>query len=366
MGIKVPSSKLTVKDILKIAGDRELEVMDVNTQETLPDWTLQKWANYFSKPKERKQLLNVISFEFSDTPLDQLFERPKIVRDLDWIDKYWPRNAEKLDEFPKVQKYCLMSPAGCWTDFHLDFGGTSVFYHLLSGEKKFYMIPPTERNFQRYEKWCNSEDQSDVFFSDLVPKCYEIHLKAGMTMLIPSGWIHAVYTPADSIVFGGNFLHDFSIPLQLTVNKIESRCGTPDINRFPFYERLNWLAAESLLSKLKNLPSKCGNLELAGAESLADFLFNRSSRLAYSKKSDSKPCSPQERKYIRDSIPQHLKSSHGKYKKLVNELAEVICCLKLRRAPILNFISEEQKLDLTAELRKLNSYPHKFVGGFSS
>ena len=34
-----------------------------------------------------------------------------------------------------MQKYCLMSVAGCYTDFHIDFGGTSVWYHLLKGQK---------------------------------------------------------------------------------------------------------------------------------------------------------------------------------------------------------------------------------------
>jgi len=28
-----------------------------------------------------------------------------------------------------------MSVAGCFTDFHMDFGGTSVWYHILHGEK---------------------------------------------------------------------------------------------------------------------------------------------------------------------------------------------------------------------------------------
>ena len=28
------------------------------------------------------------------------------------------------------------------------------------------------------------------------------------------GWIHAVLTPKDSLVFGGNFLHMFGIELQ--------------------------------------------------------------------------------------------------------------------------------------------------------
>jgi hypothetical protein len=28
-----------------------------------------------------------------------------------------------------------MSVAGCYTDFHIDFGGTSVWYHIFKGEK---------------------------------------------------------------------------------------------------------------------------------------------------------------------------------------------------------------------------------------
>ena len=28
-----------------------------------------------------------------------------------------------------------MSVKGCFTDFHIDFGGTSVWYHILHGEK---------------------------------------------------------------------------------------------------------------------------------------------------------------------------------------------------------------------------------------
>lgn len=32
-------------------------------------------------------------------------------------------------------RYCLMSVKGCYTDFHIDFGGTSVWYHILRGGK---------------------------------------------------------------------------------------------------------------------------------------------------------------------------------------------------------------------------------------
>lgn len=32
-------------------------------------------------------------------------------------------------------RYCLMSVKGCYTDFHIDFGGTSVWYHVFKGSK---------------------------------------------------------------------------------------------------------------------------------------------------------------------------------------------------------------------------------------
>ena len=35
------------------------------------------------------------------------------------------------DKKPQVQKYCLMSVENSYTDFHVDFGGTSVWYHVL-------------------------------------------------------------------------------------------------------------------------------------------------------------------------------------------------------------------------------------------
>lgn len=50
---------------------------------------------------------------------------------------------------------------------------------------------------------------------------YLLDLRAGQTVLLPAGWIHAVYTPVDSIVFGGNFIHALSLRMSLIVNNIE-------------------------------------------------------------------------------------------------------------------------------------------------
>ncbi len=37
------------------------------------------------------------------------------------------------------------------------------------------------------------------------------------------GWIHAVYTPEDTLVFGGNFLHSFNIDMQFRITDVEDK-----------------------------------------------------------------------------------------------------------------------------------------------
>ena len=85
----------------------------------------------------------------------------------------------------------------------------------------FWLIPPTEHNIQLYEQWVLSGKQGDIFFGDTVEKCGRVVLTEGNTFFIPTGWIHAVYTLKDSLVFGGNFLHTFGIEKQLRIAQVE-------------------------------------------------------------------------------------------------------------------------------------------------
>lgn len=66
--------------------------------------------------------------------LSNLVETPKIVRKLSWVENLWPE--ESVFERPNVQKYCLMGVKDSYTDFHIDFGGTSVWYHVLRVREK--------------------------------------------------------------------------------------------------------------------------------------------------------------------------------------------------------------------------------------
>nr|XP_027219721.1 jmjC domain-containing histone demethylation protein 1-like [Penaeus vannamei] len=253
LGITIPSSDFTINDVRLCVGSRRmLDVMDVNTQKNV-EMTMKDWQRYFDS-QDKDKLLNVISLEFSHTKLESLVQAPTVVRQVDWVERVWPRHLKEAQTeatnvledmmYPKVQKYCLMSVRGCYTDFHIDFGGTSVWYHVLRGRKIFWLIPPTERNLQLYEQWVLSGKQSDIFFGDTVEKCARIELKHGSTFFIPTGWIHAVYTPEDSLVFGGNFLHSFGIEKQLRVAQVEDATHVPQKFRYPFFTEMLWYVLE--------------------------------------------------------------------------------------------------------------------------
>jgi len=248
--MKVPDPSFTVSDVKNLIGNRRiLEVMNSATQVNA-EMTMKDWEDFFMDPDRDGTLLNVISLEFSQTKLEPYVVAPRVVRQVDLIQNAWPRHLQLLQEegtndmskmtYPKVQKYCLMSVAGCWTDFHIDFGGTSVWYHLLRGEKIFWLIPPTPANLKAYEAWTLSGKQSDSFFGDIVEKCGRVVVQAGNSLMIPAGWIHAVYTPKDSLVFGGNFLHPYCIERFLKVAQIEEVTKVPQKYRFPFYTELLW------------------------------------------------------------------------------------------------------------------------------
>lgn len=95
-----------------------------------------------------------------------MVEAPLIARQLDWVNTIWPQDYPL--QKPQVQKYCLMSVKDSYTDFHIDFGGTSVWYHVLRGEKIFYFIKPTTANLTLYQQWMTSSNQSETFFGDQV------------------------------------------------------------------------------------------------------------------------------------------------------------------------------------------------------
>lgn len=255
---------LTVRQVAELYGpDEKVEVIDVKSQNgENKKWNMRRWAEYYENPNN-KVVRNVISLEVSQSKLGRLIRRPQIVRDLDLQDSVWPADLLAKGEYPRVQFYTLMSVADCFTDFHIDFGGSSVFYHILKGRKTFLFIPPKEKHLKKYEEWCMSPAQNWTFLGDQTKECYRVDLSEGDTMLIPSGWIHAVWTPEDSLVIGGNFLTRMNYGMQLRIAQVEKATGVARKFRYPHFQKLHWYTALRYLED-DPLPDKVRDMLHAG------------------------------------------------------------------------------------------------------
>ncbi|KAJ2835727.1 JmjC domain-containing histone demethylation protein 1 [Coemansia erecta] len=276
LGMEMPESKITVAEIADIMGrETSVSVMDVLTQEELSDWTLGSWAQYFGST-DRRRILNVISLEVTDTPLGDKIRRPRVVDEVDLVERYWPAAKRKPNKYPRVKTYCLMSVENAYTDFHVDFSATWVYYHVLSGEKVFYLVPPTPSNMRKFESWSKSPEQAVSLFAESVRQCFKVHVAAGQTLFIPAGWIHAVFTPADTIVIGGNFLVLQSLNTHIGTYKLEARTHVPVRYRFPFFLKLCRYMVELLARKWCKMDQRAKTKwtlsELEGAFVLAAFL----------------------------------------------------------------------------------------------
>lgn len=242
---------LSVRKVGELVGAQmQVEMINVLRQSTTKEdkWNMDDLVRYF-ETKERTDIYNCISCEVTNTPLGAEISRPEVVRKLDLSDKVW-RPSNENDVKPHVGKYVLMSVADSFTDFHIDFAGSSVFYHIYEGQKVFLVLPPTEKNLETYERWSMDPEMNTTFFPRLCDDpCMLVTLNKGDTMFIPSGWIHAVYTPKDSLVIGGNFLTRSHYTKQMAIQKIEVVTDTKLNQRYPKYTTLMWHTLYYYLTK---------------------------------------------------------------------------------------------------------------------
>uniref|UniRef100_A0A665WI91 Lysine-specific demethylase PHF2 n=1 Tax=Echeneis naucrates TaxID=173247 RepID=A0A665WI91_ECHNA len=250
LGMSMPAPTFYISDVENYVGpDVGVDVVDV-TKQTDSKMKLKEFVDYYYSTN-RKKVLNVINLEFSDTRMNSIVESPQIVRRLSWVENYWPDDA--LLGKPKVTKYCLICVKDSYTDFHIECGGASVWYHILKGEKIFFLIKPTSANLSLYERWRSSSNHSEMFFADQVDKCYKCTLKQGQTLFIPSGWINAILTPVDCLAFSGHFVHNLSVEMQMRAYEIEKRLKVKTLTPFPNFETACWYVGRHLLERFKGL-----------------------------------------------------------------------------------------------------------------
>lgn len=207
--IKAPKSfgpestiESSLKEIERLVGPGSmLKHTDSQTQEEYPA-ELGEWIDYFTNKNEKSERFcrknnqinkrfNVISMEFTKLGYSKEFLRvgstaevslhravtirieltflktklrkehrvqpPQLIQNISWTD-LWPETShdgkttwDTAEERPSFQHYCLMGTKGSFTHWHIDLGGTTVWYHIHRGKKVFLLVPPTSKNLKLYK-----------------------------------------------------------------------------------------------------------------------------------------------------------------------------------------------------------------------
>lgn len=253
LGMAIPEALLGGAHAFALALPQLLDpetrvpVIDVATQQEVEPLSLAAFARYFTEVRHRR-LLNVVSLSLAATPLDGPLRAPACVRGADLVARSWP--AERGGEAPAVLLYALLTPEGGYTDWHLDFGGSSVWYTVLAGRKTFALAPPSGTNLRSFFRWASSSRQTRLFLGATLHDCVRVTVAAGDTLLLPGGWPHAVVTPEDSAAVGGNFITSANLGTQCLVDRIEEALGVRPSARFPRFRQLCWYTARALCARL--------------------------------------------------------------------------------------------------------------------
>ncbi|EGT52239.1 hypothetical protein CAEBREN_21645 [Caenorhabditis brenneri] len=242
--------------------------------EQLEDMKMERLLDEFKKvPTQRTDIINSITLEFSNEKLNDVFRVPSFVSEHSMIQKLMDvltgirRKSKKvlrmLETMPQYTKFLLLSMKGSFTDVHIDFSGSSVFYHVVKGQKVFYVAPFNEENFEIFKK-SQLDSNDNRWIGDILwDKFQRIVIGEGETAFIPGGYLHFVFTPEDSIVIGGNFLMEKFLKRQFDITLHEESLLPPttgepvnESHMFQGFRNVMFGFTEfCLLPELKNSPN---------------------------------------------------------------------------------------------------------------
>lgn len=118
------------------------------------------------------------------------------------------------NKWPTVNSYFYMvvSSKHAFTKWHVDFGGSKVWYNVTVGKKIFFIIKTTMRVFVWFIEY-SSDFETNLDFPEWVKEkksveltIYAIVVEAPNMIELPGLTLHSVYTYLPSIANGSNFI----------------------------------------------------------------------------------------------------------------------------------------------------------------
>lgn len=246
-----PDTNWSLADMMDAIGlNRRVPVYDTRRQDTItmPAKELLRYmenedADIKALRASKSRVFDSVSLNYLNTDLYALVKRPAIVDSL-----AWPADT-------KSYVFCSFASTGSFIDFTVGFGGSNCWYHVVRGSKVFYLI--SSAKLKQYGNWMRSGlDGLDVdrhLFSLVSPsEIVRVHVRAGETFFVPSGWIFAIRTPHDSVSLSGNYLSDLTVYMQAHVRQLELDISLKRCNQYDNWESQTGRALVSIARQIND------------------------------------------------------------------------------------------------------------------
>jgi hypothetical protein len=171
--------------------------------------------------KNRQGCYSVLSYK---NPIVGDGCKPQWVREIDLITKFNDIQCGCFRSAEPYLSYIQLTNENSYTHFHADFANASPVLAVIKGHKTFFIIPFSPENNSNMRQWASYQkrkvDAEEEKYEEYIPReeqcwlpdvkdiaeCYRVDVKEGEIIYLPSGYIHAVYSPLDCMVLSGNIV----------------------------------------------------------------------------------------------------------------------------------------------------------------
>ncbi|KAJ0408553.1 hypothetical protein ATCC90586_009574 [Pythium insidiosum] len=219
-GLMKPLPAITVDDISALLTQPShvcvLRGLDVGSQQTFPlsaaDWSARMAHRAAPDAPWNAQ------FRVLETPFRHEVAPPVAVSAVDWHYAL-SQCSGGAAQTPNPELYGTLCGTGTFFDFTIAPDCQASWLAVSSGELTVFLIAPSTTNLQAFRHWVsgsNGDASTTIFLAERVTHCIKCHVRSGSSMVIPSGWIFALYADECSSFFSGHFGATQMLPSQLT------------------------------------------------------------------------------------------------------------------------------------------------------
>lgn len=216
-GLPRPFPVISLQDISSLLANSGATVrgIDVASQDSF-QLSSTGWTSRLTHPNPDSPV--TAQFRVLETGFRREVAPPVAVSEIDW-HYLLPCANGAINREANPEIYGTLCGAGAFVDFTVSPDCKATWLAVSNGQVDVFVIEPTVATIDTFRRW--REDPkvpfASVFLGDRVDRCTKVTVKGGATLVLPSGFIYALYAEHGGAFFTGFFANTLNLATHLDV-----------------------------------------------------------------------------------------------------------------------------------------------------